>query len=32
MDAFNNTGASVAKRAQIEKTAEVNKVFAHLKW
>jgi small subunit ribosomal protein S7 len=31
-DAFNNIGNAVAKRTQIEKTAEVNKVFAHLKW
>jgi small subunit ribosomal protein S7 len=31
-DAANNQGAAVAKRQQVEKMAEANKAFAHLKW
>lgn len=31
-DAANNTGAAITKRQQIEKMAEANKAFAHLKW
>lgn len=31
-DAASNVGAAVSKRQQVEKTAESNKVFAHLKW
>ncbi len=32
LDAANNQGAAVAKKAQGEKLAEANKAFAHLKW
>lgn len=31
-NAFNNTGASVNKRAEVERMAEANKAFAHLRW
>lgn len=31
-DAANNTGNAIAKRQQIEKMAEANKAFSHLKW
>lgn len=31
-DAANNLGAAIAKRAQVEKMAEANKAFSHLKW
>jgi small subunit ribosomal protein S7 len=31
-DAANNQGQAVAKRLQVEKLAEANKAFAHLKW
>jgi len=32
LDAYKNIGQAVAKRQQIEKLAEANKAFAHLKW
>ncbi len=32
LDAAKNQGQAVAKRLQIEKVAEANKAFAHLKW
>jgi small subunit ribosomal protein S7 len=32
IDASNNQGQAVAKRAQTEKLAEANKAFAHLRW
>ncbi len=32
LEASNNQGAAVAKKAQGEKVAEANKAFAHLKW
>ena len=32
MDAANNTGASVKKRADTHKMAEANKAFAHYRW
>lgn len=31
-NAFANTGASVTKRTEIERMAEANKAFAHLRW
>jgi len=31
-DAANNQGQAVAKRLQVEKLAEANKAFAHLRW
>lgn len=31
-DAAANTGAAITKRQQVEKMAEANKAFAHLKW
>ena len=31
-DAANNTGAAITKRQQVEKMAEANKAFSHLKW
>lgn len=31
-DAANNTGPAITKRQQVEKMAEANKAFAHLKW
>jgi small subunit ribosomal protein S7 len=30
--ALNNEGASVAKRLEVERMAEANKAFAHLRW
>ncbi|QQG44530.1 MAG: 30S ribosomal protein S7 [Candidatus Roizmanbacteria bacterium] len=32
LDASKNQGAAVSKRSQVEKLAEANKAFAHLKW
>lgn len=32
VDAANNQGRAVQKRAQVEKLAESNKAFAHLRW
>lgn len=32
MAALNNEGASVAKRQEVERMAEANKAFAHLRW
>ena len=32
IDAINNTGASVKKKADTHKMAEANKAFAHFKW
>lgn len=32
LDAFKNQGQAVSKRLQVEKLAEANKAFAHLKW
>ena len=31
-DALNNSGASVAKRMEVERMAEANRAFAHLRW
>ncbi|MFA5532741.1 MAG: 30S ribosomal protein S7 [Candidatus Shapirobacteria bacterium] len=31
-DALNNSGAAVSKRMEIERMAEANKAFAHLRW
>lgn len=31
-DALNNSGAAVAKRMEVERMAEANKAFAHLRW
>lgn len=31
-DAANNTGNAISKRQQVEKMAEANKAFSHLKW
>ena len=31
-EAFQNQGAAIAKKQQVEKLAETNKAFAHLKW
>ena len=31
-DALNNSGAAVAKRLEIERMADANKAFAHLRW
>ena len=31
-DALNNSGSSVAKRAEVERMAEANRAFAHLRW
>ncbi|MCX7996221.1 MAG: 30S ribosomal protein S7 [Patescibacteria group bacterium] len=31
-DAANGLGAAIAKRQQVEKMAEANKAFSHLKW
>jgi len=32
IDAFNETGAAVAKKQEVERLAEANKAFAHLRW
>lgn len=32
LDASKNQGTAVSKRSQVEKLAEANKAFAHLKW
>lgn len=32
MDAYNNQGGAVDKKAQVEKLADANKAFAHFKW
>lgn len=32
VSAFKNEGSSVAKRAEVEKMAEANKAFSHLRW
>jgi len=32
LDAYKNIGQAVVKRQQIEKLAEANKAFSHLKW
>jgi len=32
LSALKNEGASVAKRAEVEKMADANKAFAHLRW
>jgi small subunit ribosomal protein S7 len=32
MAAINNEGAAVTKRAEVERMAEANKAFAHLRW
>jgi len=31
-DALNNTGAAVTKRMEVERMADANKAFAHLRW
>lgn len=31
-DALNNSGAAVSKRMEVERMAEANKAFAHLRW
>lgn len=31
-DAVNNSGSAVAKRAEVERMAEANRAFAHLRW
>ena len=31
-DALNNSGAAVAKRLEVERMADANKAFAHLRW
>jgi len=31
-DALNNSGAAVTKRMEVERMAEANKAFAHLRW
>lgn len=31
-DALNNGGAAVAKRVEVERMADANKAFAHLRW
>jgi len=31
-DALSNSGAAVAKRMEVERMAEANKAFAHLRW
>lgn len=32
IDALNNGGAAVAKRVEVERMADANKAFAHLRW
>lgn len=32
IDAFNETGGAVAKKQEVERLAEANKAFAHLRW
>jgi len=32
VDAYNGTGASMAKKSDLHKTAEANKAFAHFRW
>ena len=32
IDAFNKSGGAIAKREEIERIAEANKAFAHLRW
>jgi small subunit ribosomal protein S7 len=32
LNAFNNTGVAVKKRADVQRMAEANKAFAHLAW
>lgn len=31
-DALNNSGAAVSKRVEVERMADANKAFAHLRW
>jgi small subunit ribosomal protein S7 len=32
LDATNNEGGAMKKRAEVEKVAEANKAFAHFRW
>ena len=32
LSAFNNEGSSINKRAEVERMAEANKAFAHMRW
>ena len=32
IDAFNETGGTIAKKQDVERMADANKAFAHLRW